>query len=51
VGIESTILNLSGEEPIILRPGMISSEQIAAVLKKPILQIRRMQRASVHLAC
>jgi L-threonylcarbamoyladenylate synthase len=38
VGIESTILNLSGEEPIILRPGMISSEQIAAVLKKPILQ-------------
>jgi L-threonylcarbamoyladenylate synthase len=37
VGIESTILNLSGEQPVILRPGMISSEQIASVLNKPIL--------------
>lgn len=46
VGIESTILNLSGEQPVILRPGMISSEQIASVLKKPILQL-----GSPALAC
>ena len=32
VGIESTILDLSGDEPAILRPGMISVDAIAAVL-------------------
>lgn len=32
VGIESTILDLSGEAPRILRPGAISAEQIAAVI-------------------
>jgi L-threonylcarbamoyladenylate synthase len=32
VGIESTILDLSGEEPAILRPGMIGAAAIAAVL-------------------
>lgn len=32
VGIESTILDLSGEQPRILRPGAISAEQIAAVI-------------------
>jgi L-threonylcarbamoyladenylate synthase len=32
VGIESTILDLSGEVPRILRPGAISAEQIEAVI-------------------
>ncbi len=32
VGIESTILDLSRGEPIILRPGMIGAEAIAAVI-------------------
>ncbi|MBP6097464.1 MAG: threonylcarbamoyl-AMP synthase [Methyloversatilis sp.] len=32
VGIESTILDLSGDAPRILRPGAISAEQIAAVI-------------------
>lgn len=32
VGIESTILDLSGSTPRILRPGAISAEQIAAVI-------------------
>jgi L-threonylcarbamoyladenylate synthase len=32
VGIESTILDLSGEAPAILRPGMIGAAAIAAVL-------------------
>ncbi len=33
VGIESTIIDLSGDVPRILRPGMITLEQIEAVLK------------------
>lgn len=36
VGLESTIIDLSGEQPIILRPGMISAEQISAVLGVPV---------------
>jgi L-threonylcarbamoyladenylate synthase len=31
-GIESTVLDLSGPEPTILRPGLVTREQIAAVL-------------------
>src|SRR5262249_5566912 len=37
VGVESTIVDVTQKDPVILRPGMISSEQIAAVLKKPVL--------------
>lgn len=36
VGIESTILDLSGEAPRILRPGAISAAQIEAVIGRPI---------------
>lgn len=40
VGIESTIVDLSkihkGEAPVILRPGHISADQIAAVLQRPV---------------
>ena len=32
VGLESTVLDLSGEVPMILRPGGVSPEQLAAVL-------------------
>ena len=32
VGIESTVLSLAGAKPTLLRPGMISSEQIEAVI-------------------
>lgn len=32
VGIESTVVDLSGEVPRLLRPGMISSDDLAAVL-------------------
>ncbi|MDW8479505.1 MAG: L-threonylcarbamoyladenylate synthase [Xanthomonadales bacterium] len=35
VGIESTILDLSGEPPAILRPGAITAEALAAVLGQP----------------
>ncbi len=36
VGLESTILDLSGEVPRILRPGMISQADIEAVLGQPV---------------
>ena len=34
VGIESTVLSLAGAKPTLLRPGMISAEQIEAVIGK-----------------
>ena len=36
VGIESTIVDLTGEQPQILRPGMISAEDIASVLGESV---------------
>jgi L-threonylcarbamoyladenylate synthase len=32
VGIESTVLSLAGPKPLLLRPGMISSEQIEGII-------------------
>lgn len=37
IGIESTILDLSGDTPRILREGGISSDQISEILGKPVL--------------
>lgn len=36
VGIESTVLDLTSETPMILRPGIITAESIEAVLEKPV---------------
>ncbi len=36
VGIESTVLDLSGEHPRILRPGMIGVDELEAVLNAPV---------------
>ena len=36
VGIESTVLDLSGDSPVILRPGAVTPQQIQAVLGKPV---------------
>lgn len=36
VGIESTVLDLSGEAPIVLRPGMITAGDIAGVLGREV---------------
>ncbi len=36
VGIESTVLDLSGETPSVLRPGIITPSEIEAVLGKPV---------------
>lgn len=32
VGIESTVLSLAGEEPVLLRPGMVNRDQIEALI-------------------
>lgn len=37
VGIESTIVSLASEQPLVLRPGMISPEQLSAILNKNVL--------------
>jgi L-threonylcarbamoyladenylate synthase len=36
VGLESTIVDLTGEEPVLLRPGGITAEQIEQVLGEPL---------------
>jgi L-threonylcarbamoyladenylate synthase len=38
VGIESTILDISGEAPVLLRPGHISKEQLGKVLGVEVLE-------------
>lgn len=36
VGIESTVLDLSGERPLILRPGVVTPETLESVIGKPV---------------
>ena len=36
VGIESTVLDLSHDEPLVLRPGVVTPEQIQEILGKPV---------------
>ena len=36
VGIESTVLDLSGEHPTILRPGAVTAGEIAATIGRPV---------------
>ena len=37
VGVESTVLDLSGDQPAILRPGAVTAEAIEAVIDEPVL--------------
>ena len=39
VGIESTVLDLCGTSPTVLRPGMITRAQLAAVLRRSVEQV------------
>lgn len=41
VGLESSIVDLTGEQPVLLRPGHISASQIAEVLGIPMAQSQR----------
>jgi L-threonylcarbamoyladenylate synthase len=36
VGLESTVVDLSGEEPVLLRPGLISEPELASALGRPL---------------
>lgn len=36
VGIESTVLDLSGDIPLVLRPGVVTPQQIEQILGKPV---------------
>jgi L-threonylcarbamoyladenylate synthase len=36
IGIESTVLDLTGGEPVILRPGGVTREQLSALLGRPV---------------
>lgn len=44
-GIESTVLDLSGEAPRILRPGSITGGQLSEVLGREVLTMRRTEEA------
>ncbi len=37
VGIESTVVDMTGEEIVILRPGVVTAERIEAVMGEPVL--------------
>ncbi|MBI3683269.1 MAG: threonylcarbamoyl-AMP synthase [Acidobacteria bacterium] len=45
VGIESTVLSLAGGEPVLLRPGAISREEIESALAKPVRETARVEGA------
>lgn len=36
VGLESTVVDLSGDAPVVLRPGGVSAEELSRVLERPV---------------
>ncbi|MFM7319875.1 MAG: L-threonylcarbamoyladenylate synthase [bacterium] len=49
-GVESTVLDLSGPSPVILRPGPITAAQIAQVLNRPVLANQQQASGNAPLA-
>ena len=49
VGIESTVLDLSGDEPTILRPGIITAETIEAALGREVKYDASLTEAAQHV--
>lgn len=49
VGIESTVLSLAGPSPVLLRPGMVSREQIEALIG-PVLLAGAVAEGEAHAA-
>ncbi|HUS06877.1 MAG TPA: L-threonylcarbamoyladenylate synthase, partial [Bryobacteraceae bacterium] len=47
VGIESTVLSLAGEQPLLLRPGMISQSALEAVVG-PVQVFEQLVRPGAH---
>ncbi len=50
VGIESTVLDLTGEEPTILRPGIITAESLEAALGREVRYDPSLTEAAKHVA-
>ncbi len=40
-GIESTIVDLSGEYPVVVRPGTVTRDQLQEVIPKRVLEVPR----------
>ena len=49
VGIESTVVSVAGEVPILLRPGMISQAQLEAIIG-PIASLETLEPGAAHPA-
>ena len=49
VGIESTVLDLTGDEPTILRPGIITAEAIEAALGREVKYDKSLTEAAKHV--
>ena len=49
VGIESTVLDLSGDEPMILRPGIITAESLEAALGREVKYDPSLTEAAKHV--
>ena len=50
VGIESTVVDLTGETPTVLRPGIITAEWLANVLDKPVLNDKALYEKPASIA-
>lgn len=50
VGIESTVVDMTGDVPTILRPGIITAEALEAALGKEVVYDKSLEEASKHVA-
>lgn len=49
VGIESTVLDVTGDVPVILRPGLVTADSIEAVLGKKVEYDKSLTEQSKHI--
>ena len=50
VGIESTVLDLTSDQPTILRPGIITADSLEAALGREVIYDPSLKEASKHIA-
>lgn len=48
VGVESTIVNLSGPQPVLLRPGHISRQQLEDVLQTEVIIMQHLEKSDMR---
>ncbi len=49
VGIESTVVDMTGDEPVILRPGIVSKEFLSDILEKEVVYDKSLLVAPKHI--